>query len=777
MELTLSELDRSLSSLTIDPSIEHQSFQDNGFPAPSPLSRLNHTVNARASTSMQGSPMIADDNLGDHSDDTDVAQSLRPRRQLRRHPTYKSSDSETSVSDSMSGDARTVSTAPSSVCSTPAKTMSAAAAHAALPRLSARANNKITEHVLQPLLSKAALKDFHPIVKDVPRRIHNKEIISLRDLEKTLMFMAPVSPSQPQKGYARSIAHWFSYCLQTRSKTIGLYLEFCTTSISCIQATVEFISEREQTRPNERPYTNGYFVDLVDQIKNYAQQLSATKESPIKNEDTGEMEYQAYVLPPLPAFRFGSPKHASSFEFEFGLDMTHTSTICSGHISNIQADIPSHSTDEIKLIGGLAVNGQPSQLVRVKANGDAISLATGLPILLESIEAGEQGMRMKRSLSMQEEDDESLLRCMARRKGSASSQPRPAKTCRQPGCGREFIRSCDLAKHEKTHSRPWKCSFEECKYHTFGWPTEKELERHINDKHCIAPKMYECMFPPCIYKSKRESNCKQHMEKLHGYEYVRSKSNGKKAAPSVAGSDKVKVVTSLPTPVTINHRTPSSDGNGASDEDIEINFNDYQPKDPLYTFNNGVFADQSDYPIPVYPRGTLNEATPYLSPGMTIDDGTSANTSPSMDASNDMFDDAMSALQRNNGDFSLYGDDDIYSVNRAFIPSTLDHYGQGNPMLCTPPMDNDLGFLPSSKGLDLFAGFPSAGYACTNNDTFSHTANVFDDFCDVPMQVEEEFIPLSNTITFPSSQDFLASFYQPVDIEDDSDMTEFFDQD
>lgn len=46
--------------------------------------------------------------------------------------------------------------------------------------------------------------------------------------------------------------------------------------------------------------------------------------------------------------------------------------------------------------------------------------------------------------------------------------------------------------------------------------------------------MYKCQFRPCPYESKRESNCKQHMEKAHGWAYVRSKNNGKskKTPPS-----------------------------------------------------------------------------------------------------------------------------------------------------------------------------------------------------------------------------------------------------
>ncbi len=93
-------------------------------------------------------------------------------------------------------------------------------------------------------------------------------------------------------------------------------------------------------------------------------------------------------------------------------------------------------------------------------------------------------------------------------------------------CSKTFSRSCDLNKHEKSHSRPYKCKDKKCKYHTLGWPTAKELERHNNDKHTTAPRTFRCHFQPCSYLSKRESNCKQHMEKAHGWDYIKSKSRG-----------------------------------------------------------------------------------------------------------------------------------------------------------------------------------------------------------------------------------------------------------
>ena len=61
-----------------------------------------------------------------------------------------------------------------------------------LPSLSIRAINKIREHILQPLLAEPSLKDFEPILADIPSRIQEKEVICLRDLERSLILGAPV---------------------------------------------------------------------------------------------------------------------------------------------------------------------------------------------------------------------------------------------------------------------------------------------------------------------------------------------------------------------------------------------------------------------------------------------------------------------------------------------------------------------------------------------------------------------------------------------------------
>ena len=76
-------------------------------------------------------------------------------------------------------------------------------------------------------------------------------------------------------------------------------------------------------------------------------------------------------------------------------------------------------------------------------------------------------------------------------------------------------------KHEKTHTRPYKCTTETCDFFTDGFPNEKDRDRHINDKHSQNAPQFICHYL-CGYSSRRESNCKQHMEKAHGYTYTRS---------------------------------------------------------------------------------------------------------------------------------------------------------------------------------------------------------------------------------------------------------------
>lgn len=475
-------------------------FRDDSLPIPRGV--LSHSI-ADNTMSEKSTPMVPERRV------------LHPRRRSSRHHDSDSGlgtslDTASQKKDAVSSG---VSTINRSVVSFNGESV---------PRLSERAIHRIHEHTLGPLLAAGSLKEFRPIVHDCPRRIQENQIVCLRDLEKTLIFMAPVSQILKDPGVWG--VTYRTLCLKERAKSVELYLDFCLTSIRCIQATVEYLTDREQTRPHDRPYSQGYFIDLVEQIHQHAERMKETRAKKASGETLGEMDVESYE-PQHQAFRLWS-SIANSY----------------------------NRGDEVKLMGGLTKNGRPAELVRVKKDGKAFSIATGMPIEDYDDEA-KSPIRFKRSMSQQLEDEEEIMRSMARRKKNASPEELAPKKCKEPGCNKEFKRPCDLTKHEKTHSRPWKCPIATCKYHDYGWPTEKEMDRHVNDKHSAAPAMYECLFKPCPYKSKRESNCKQHMEKAHGWTYVRTKSNGnsKKGEPKPGSSVKdTPMLTNLPTPSSEN---------------------------------------------------------------------------------------------------------------------------------------------------------------------------------------------------------------------------------
>ncbi|KAK3695260.1 hypothetical protein B0T22DRAFT_100124 [Podospora appendiculata] len=565
--LTLGDIDRTLAaSNEQSSSTTRKPLRDTSLPIPRGV--LDHTLDSAS--------MTKDSNV--------ERRVLRPRP--RRSSRYHESDSGLGTSIASTSDMNGESKNEKSV-KTSAVTRSAASRTSSTvsqPGLSSRATNRIIEHTLKPILAKPSLKEFHPLVLECPRKIQEHEIVSLRDLEKTLLLVAP-----------------------ERAKTAELYLDFCLTTIRCIQATVEYLSDREQTRPNDTPYTGGYFIDLVDQIRQYAQQLADAKEK--------------------------------------------------GDVDEMDVD----PTDEIKLHGGIHVNGRPAELIRVKKNGKAISIATGKPVEME--EEVEGAVRFKRSASQELEDEEEIMRSMARRKKNASPEELAPKKCREVGCNKEFKRPCDLTKHEKTHSRPWKCPVPTCKYHEYGWPTEKEMDRHHNDKHSQAPPMYECLFKPCPYKSKRESNCKQHMEKAHNWTYVRTKTNGKKAGtlPSISGNSDhpTPQLQNLPTPGSehsMGVATPPDDWNRGYGNSIEF---------PTY------IANDNDYNM--IPQELSLDYSP-------VDNGT-----PSTDSGMDH----NSAYQDLNNDFTLY--DDIYSAN-VQVPTPIHTNMYGKEMMFKDMAQHFVGF-------------------------------------------------------------------------------------
>ena len=142
--------------------------------------------------------------------------------------------------------------------------------------LSEYACRQIQKHIISPIVNEASLKPFHTLVSGIPYRVNRKEITCLRDLEKVLLWLAPVSAFRShEKG---SLAHGSFFGVQKWSSSKRSYLHFCETSIQCIHTTVEYLNESDQRRPTDRPYTNGYFLDLTEQIRQYAAMISAARQ-------------------------------------------------------------------------------------------------------------------------------------------------------------------------------------------------------------------------------------------------------------------------------------------------------------------------------------------------------------------------------------------------------------------------------------------------------------------------------------------------------------------
>jgi len=530
---------------------------------------------------------------------------------------------------------------------------------------------QIHDYIIKPILAEESLKDFHSLVKDVPRRIGEKNIRNLRDLEKTLVFLAPELSASPDS-----------------------YFRFCQRSIQLLATTVQYISEQDQRLPTDRPYTDGYFLDLMEQIRRYASIMAATREKETKGEDLDEMDY---------------------------------------------------SRDEkITLRGGISHNGRPVELVREK-NGNVIPM---------SVEAS-NAFRIKRRLSDADEDsmdEDEVTRSMARRR--KSEKPGDVMhTCRD--CKKEFKRPCDLTKHEKTHSRPWKCDEKNCKYFELGWPTEKERDRHMNDKHSAAPAQYKCLYHPCTYASKRESNCKQHMEKAHGWEYVRSKSNGrKKGASGSEHSPATPLTPFIGTPMSATMTTPITPFAASPQVPMIENFDCYGFGTPAMSAHgyqddfrrDSITTDGSHFTYssghsPVEPTSFDDAVTPedthinhndiYNACALNANFNTGYQQPTPMSTA---FDFAPLPFATNN--------------NMNGLPH-LSPMAQPDITLYSPDMDEGFG-----GDMDMtMQGFSRPGQDFTLFDTappsqmtFNHTANFFPDFNQVGGQFDPQYIEPTTTL-------------------------------
>jgi hypothetical protein len=451
------------------------------------------------------------------------------------------------------------------------------------PHLSNFARKKFADHILQPILREDRFKFIHPLVSTLGSRT-NKTIKCLRDLEQSLIFEPLVSTSLELNDI--SITNNSLLNSQRLAISHNLYRSFGEFSIQLVLDTFHHLSESEQRRATDRPYDNGYFLDLVQQVGRLAAQVGATRRARsgqgAETAGNDEMDCYPYVLTVKTSFTLDSPHHRD---------------------------------DEVTLEGGLSETGQPAELVRWK-NGQGVSLRTN-----ERYEAQPPIKRQRSNESLNDDAE----RSMARRKKNA--EPRITELrCSDRSCDKIFNRKCDLAKHEKTHSRPFKCPEKTCKYHDQGLPTEKERERHVNDKHSANPHYYQCKY--CPFKTKRDSNCKQHMEKKHGWTYERVKGTSKSTK------------TPQQTPQTPSMSTPSASDDWGNTSvygsDVGSNFTPYTM--PLDDCADNMQPPANPYHVSLFPTNPpLRGGTqPFGSPELDFNPlpygpGCSASAAGSMD--------------------------------------------------------------------------------------------------------------------------------------------------
>lgn len=160
--------------------------------------------------------------------------------------------------------------------------------------LSEYACRHIQKHIISPIVAENSLKDFHPLVRGIPYRVARKEITCLRDLEKVLLWLAPVSASRSVG--ERSLAYFWFSGVQKWSVSKRSFLNFCETTIQCLHTTVEHLNESDQRRPTDRPYTNGYFLDLTEQVRQYAAMITASRARMAGGKRMTNDDVAAYVL-------------------------------------------------------------------------------------------------------------------------------------------------------------------------------------------------------------------------------------------------------------------------------------------------------------------------------------------------------------------------------------------------------------------------------------------------------------------------------------------------
>lgn len=105
---------------------------------------------------------------------------------------------------------------------------------------------EMKRHILVPLAQDHQLMQFTSLIAAASHRLDEGSIVCLRDLEKFLLFKS-----------------------QEMAPSSEFFLLFCERLLIRCQASIPYIESvgGELTRPNDTPYYDGYFLDVLSQHK------------------------------------------------------------------------------------------------------------------------------------------------------------------------------------------------------------------------------------------------------------------------------------------------------------------------------------------------------------------------------------------------------------------------------------------------------------------------------------------------------------------------------
>ncbi|KAI5791931.1 hypothetical protein EDC01DRAFT_784744 [Geopyxis carbonaria] len=106
----------------------------------------------------------------------------------------------------------------------------------------------------------------------------------------------------------------------------------------------------------------------------------------------------------------------------------------------------------------------------------------------------------------------------------AKRGPHPTSTnlahaCPEPDCSYTFERPGELTKHRRgQHQRPYKCTFDTCRYFSHGFQSNKDRERHLASQHNPEAPKVPCGYLNCKYETNRPDNLPKHRAAVHKIE-------------------------------------------------------------------------------------------------------------------------------------------------------------------------------------------------------------------------------------------------------------------